>query len=67
VIKQTVTSVTFNTRVRDVILEGSNPYTWKDLNSDEIFKGKGLVLFALPVAFTPARSRFLTRIRCSTI
>jgi len=51
-----VPRVTFKTRVRDESVPGSNPYRWQDLSSDEIFKGKRVVLFSLPGAFTPTCS-----------
>lgn len=46
----------FKTRVRNEALEGPNPFEWKDLSTDEIFKGKKVVVFSLPGAFTPTCS-----------
>ena len=54
--RNTVPSVTFKTRVRNDALEGDNPFEWKDLSTDEIFKGKNVVVFSLPGAFTPTCS-----------
>ena len=51
-----VPSVVFKTRVRNEALGGPNPFEWKDLSSEEIFKGKNVVLFSLPGAFTPTCS-----------
>jgi peroxiredoxin len=51
-----VPAVTFKTRVRNEALGGPNPFEWKDLTSDEIFKGKNVVVFSLPGAFTPTCS-----------
>ena len=42
-----VPNVTFKTRPNDV---------WQDLTSDELFKGKTVVVFALPGAYTPTCS-----------
>jgi len=53
---KTVPNTVFKTRVRNNELEGSNPFEWKDLSSDEIFKGKKVVVFSLPGAFTPTCS-----------
>lgn len=51
-----VPNVICKTRVRNEALGGSNPFEWKDLSSDEIFKGKKVVVFSLPGAFTPTCS-----------
>ncbi len=52
----TVPQVTFKTRVRDESIAGENPFRWQDVTTDEIFKGKRVVVFALPGAFTPTCS-----------
>lgn len=51
-----VPEVVFKTRVRDESIGGENPFVWYDLSTDEIFKDKKIVLFALPGAFTPTCS-----------
>lgn len=53
---QSVPDTTFHTRVRNDSLDGSNPFEWKALSSDDVFAGKRVVVFAVPGAFTPACS-----------
>lgn len=48
-----VPSATFKTRVRDESIGGDNPFRWQDLTTDDLFKNKRIVLFALPGAYTP--------------
>jgi len=54
--KATVPNVVFKTRVRDESVEGPNPFRWQDVSTDDIFRGKSVVVFALPGAFTPTCS-----------
>ncbi len=51
-----VPQVIFKTRVRDESVAGDNPFRWQDLTTDDIFKGKKVVVFSLPGAFTPTCS-----------
>lgn len=51
----TVPSVTFKTRTR-IESDDENPFDWKDLTTEDLFKGKKCVVFSLPGAFTPTCS-----------
>jgi peroxiredoxin len=50
--------VTFKTRIRDETVGGPNPYRWAEKSTDDYFKGKRVVLFSLPGAFTPTCSTY---------
>lgn len=55
---QKLPEVTFKTRVRDEAVGGPNPFRWEDVSTDDYFKGKRVVLFSLPGAFTPTCSTY---------
>ena len=50
--------VTFKTRVRDESIGGDNPFRWEDKTTADYFKGKRVILFSLPGAFTPTCSTY---------
>ncbi|MCP4184073.1 MAG: peroxiredoxin [Hyphomicrobiales bacterium] len=51
-----VPDTVFKTRIRNEALGDDNPFEWRDLSSEEIFKGRNVVVFSLPGAFTPTCS-----------
>ena len=53
-IGQRIPDITFKTREKDE--EGN--FAWKDVTTDDYFKGKSVILFSLPGAFTPTCSTY---------
>ena len=51
-----VPDVVFKTRVRDESIGGENPFRWEEVSTDDIFKGRKVIVVALPGAFTPTCS-----------
>lgn len=56
IIPSKVPNVILKTRVRDESIGGDNPYRWQDVETNNLFKGKKMVVFSLPGAFTPTCS-----------
>lgn len=48
----------FRKRVRDESIEGDNPFKWVDVETQEVFKNRRVLVFALPGAFTPTCSTY---------
>ena len=53
-IGQRIPDITFKTRVED--LDGH--FSWEDVTTCDYFKGKSVILFSLPGAFTPTCSTY---------
>ena len=56
-----IPNVVFKTRVRDKKLlkkkkTRKNPFRWKNVKSNDIFKNKKIIIFSLPGAYTPTCS-----------
>ncbi|MDM8547141.1 glutathione peroxidase [Candidatus Venteria ishoeyi] len=45
-------------RIPSVVFKVREGVAWKDVNSDDLFQGKTVILFSLPGAFTPTCSGF---------
>jgi peroxiredoxin len=56
IVGREVPNVTLKTRVRDESVEGPNPFRWQDVATGDLFKGKRVVIFGLPGAYTPTCS-----------
>jgi peroxiredoxin len=56
IVGREVPNVTLKTRVRDESVGGENPFRWQDVSTGDLFKGKRVVIFGLPGAYTPTCS-----------
>jgi thioredoxin-dependent peroxiredoxin len=50
---RTISDVTLKTRVRDESVGGDNPFGWQDIRTADLVRGRRIVEFSLPGAFTP--------------
>ena len=53
-----IPAMKFPIRVRDETVGGDNPYRWDKFDLVKQFKGKSVVVFSLPGAFTPTCSTY---------
>ncbi len=53
-----IPTLSFQTRVLDENITEGNPYVWQEVTTDQLFSDKRVVLFSLPVAFTPTCSTY---------
>lgn len=53
-----VPNILFQTRVGDTCVGGTNPYRWQSMSTEDYFKGKRVLVFSLPGAFTPTCSTY---------
>lgn len=51
-----IPEIILKTRVRDDNMGGPNPFRWQDVNMRDLGRGKRIVIFSLPGAFTPTCS-----------
>ncbi len=54
--RETAPFVKFNTRVRHEAVGGDNPFRWQEMNTNDYFANRKVLLFSLPGAFTPTCS-----------
>ena len=51
-----IPSIYFKVRVRVLGAEAGKEFVWKEISTEELFKGKRIAMFSIPGAFTPVCS-----------